>query len=214
MHEFAVFALTCHEKHEKFLSSHTRSIIFQDHQIKYMRAWLESVLLTAASFGCQAIYRRMSRRKKKCESCCCCCYSSSLLLFFSSSSLSLSYQNCLQTKREWKIYGFQFIFRTQWERVRDEEEVNTFRYLLQVTIGRHDTLINYLCHTLWNCYVKSLDEKWKKNYLLQTIALNFNGVQVKRLVFVEGFYFKLNKEGRRFLEGFKFCQKSFKIKIN
>lgn len=64
MHEFAVFALTCHEKHEKFLSSHTRSIIFQDHQIKYMRAWLESVLLTAASFGCQAIYRRMSRRKK------------------------------------------------------------------------------------------------------------------------------------------------------
>lgn len=100
MHEFAVFALTCHEKHEKFLSSHTRSIIFQDHQIKYMRAWLESVLLTAASFGCQAIYRRMSRRKKKCESCCCCCYSSSLLLFFSSSSLSHSLTRIVSKRSE------------------------------------------------------------------------------------------------------------------
>lgn len=143
MHEFAVFALTCHEKHEKFLSSHTRSIIFQDHQIKYMRAWLESVLLTAASFGCQAIYRRMSRRKKKCESCCCCCYSSSLLLFFSSSSLSLTR---IVSKRSENGKFMAFNLSSVHSEREWEMKKNTFRYLLQVTIGRHDTTINYLCY--------------------------------------------------------------------
>lgn len=47
------------------------SIIIQDHQIKYMRAWLESIFTNCSIFfSCQAIYRRMS-----------CCFSSSISFF-------------------------------------------------------------------------------------------------------------------------------------
>lgn len=129
-----------------------------------MRAWLESVLLTAASFGCQAIYRRRMSRTKKVWELLLLLFILTFIIFFFFPSLRIVSKRSENGK--FMASNLSSVHSDmERERVRDEEEVNTFRYLLQVTIGRHDTLINYLCHTLWNCYVESLDEKWKKKII-------------------------------------------------